>query len=491
MTTLLIAFLFAWGLCLLLTPIARRLGQKCGAVDEPNARKVHACPVPRTGGVAIIAAHILGLLTIKLIGTDISALLTPEAALLSLWAGAALVFGIGLLDDCRGLAAKPKLAVQILAATCAFIGGVAIDPSPLFGWLPILDSWLGSYLLTLFWFVLLINAMNLIDGLDGLAGGIALFVCLVLSVIQVINRDFLLALYFLSLAGSVAGFLRYNFNPATVFMGDSGSYYLGYMIAGLGILGSVKSQVGVTLTLPLLAMGVPVFDTLFAPVRRIILGRRPFEPDRHHLHHKLLAMGLSSKRVVLVLYAVTAALCATALVLVNLQDEQSGLLLVLLGVGVIIALNGLGYFRYVDREKVGSWFRDVSFVTGLHRDRRRFLDLQVRINQSQSLDALWETITHGLTLLDIDYGEIRLAPNSEATDVHRKWVRSPKGIDLGAQGLLKMELPLQCQEGRYLGELWLVKDIKRSDLGHYTLSRIEHLRRAVVRTLSRWDKPST
>lgn len=488
MTTLLIAFLISWALGLLLTPVVRRLGLVWGVLDQPSDRKVHAGPIPRIGGVSIVLAHILGLLLTVFLGTKISNLLEFSPQLLALWLGGLLVFGVGLSDDFRQLSAKYKFLMQILAASAAFWGGIAIEPGKLSNVFPVLDSDVACYLLTVFWFVLLINAMNLIDGLDGLAGGIALFVCLVLTFLQIIGEDYLLALYFVTLAGSVAGFLRYNFNPATVFMGDGGSYYLGYMIAGLSILGSVKSQVGVTLTLPLLAMGIPIFDTVFAPVRRIILGRAPFQPDRHHLHHKLMAKGMSSKNVVLILYSATALLCVTALIVVNLQDEKSGLLLVLLGVGVVVALNGFGYFRYIDRERVGVWLRDVGFVTGIHRDRRRFLDVQVRMGGCQDFAELWGVVGEGLYLLDFDYCEMRLLDDDKQTARVLKWKHPDSEVDFSASGLFKLEMPLKDEHEKILGDIWLVKDLQRSSLTHYTLTRIEHMRRTILSLLSVWRK---
>lgn len=488
MTTLLLAFIFACGLGLLFTPLVRKLGFACGAVDQPGQRKIHSHVVPRIGGLSILIANILGLFLIMLLGTDISALLDFTPAVFSLWLGGFVVFGIGFWDDFRRKDARIKLIIQILAASIAFYGGVAIVPADILGWIPGINSGLGAYLLTVFWFVLLINAMNLIDGLDGLAAGIALFVCLVLSVLQVLSKDYLMALYFITLAGSIAGFLVYNFNPATIFMGDGGSYYLGYMIAGLSILGSVKSEVGVTLTFPLLAMGVPVFDTLFAPVRRILVGRKPFQPDRHHLHHKLMSIGLTSKRAVLVLYAITAVLCVLALVMVNVQDEEAGLLLVLMCAGVFLLLNGLGYFRYVDREKINSWLRDVGFVTGLHRDRRRFLDFQIKISRCRRADELWQVISDGLEMLDFDYGEMRFEEKESGENANFIWNRQDKDLDMSSDGLFKLELPLQCQGGRSFGNLWLVKDLRRSSLTHYTLTRIEHMRRAILRCLLSWEK---
>jgi UDP-GlcNAc:undecaprenyl-phosphate GlcNAc-1-phosphate transferase len=486
MTTLLFAFLLAGGLALFMVPLAGRLGRALGALDQPNTRKLLSSAIPRTGGLGIFFAHILSLFLIALLGTRVSALLDLNTDFRFLWIGAVIILALGLWDDFRPLSARVKLPVQILAASVAFAGGIAIEPGVLQGFLG-LTSPLISYSLTIFWFVLLINAVNLVDGLDALAGGITFFVCLVLAILQVLGEDYLLAMYFITLAGSIGGFLRYNFNPASVFMGDGGSYYLGYMIAGLSILGSLKSQVGVTLTVPFLAMGVPVFDALFAPVRRFLTGKKIFQPDSGHLHHNLLALGLTSRRTVFILYAVTAALCGLALILVNVYDEETGLLLILICAGVFAALHCHGYFRYMDREKLGSWFRDMGFITGLHRDRRRFLDLQMRISRCQGPDELWAVLSKGLDILDFDYAEMRLFLNEKQNSTSWSWSRSSHQPELQESGLFKLELPLQCKEGKSFGELWLIKDLRRSLLTHYTLTRVEHLRRAVLRCLLSWQ----
>ena len=153
-----------------------------------------------------------------------------------------------------------------------------------------------SYLITLFWFILFINAVNLADGLDGLAGGIICFVASVMVILSILNDNYVVAMMFTALSGSVLGFLRYNFNPASIFLGDGGSYFLGYMIAALSILGNVKHQVGAATMIPILALGVPLFDTILSPLRRFVKGRKMFHPDDGHVHHRLIRMGFSVKK---------------------------------------------------------------------------------------------------------------------------------------------------------------------------------------------------
>jgi len=250
--------------------------------------------------------------------------------------------------------------------------------------------------------------VNLIDGLDGLAGGVVFFTCLLMIILSVMRADCLSAIYFAALGGAVLGFLRYNFNPATVFLGDGGSYFLGYAVAALSIMGSVKSQVGALMLIPLLALGVPVFDTLLSPVRRFVRGREMFRPDKGHIHHKLLAMGLSSRNAVLILYGVTAALCILAILIVNLRNEAVGLVLVILGGEALILVRKTGYLEHLAFDKFYGWFRDISDVTGFSRERRTFLSLQIEANRTRTIEELWAHVGEALEMLKFDRAELHL-----------------------------------------------------------------------------------
>jgi len=184
-----------------------------------------------------------------------------------------------------------------------------------------------SYPLSIFWFLLLINAINFIDGLDGLAGGISFFVCVVMTILLCVQGNIPLALLFSVLAGSLLGFLFYNSYPASIFLGDSGSYFLGYLIAGLSVYGSVKSQVSTSLLLPIVALGIPIADTLFAPLRRLANGRNIFKPDKAHVHHALLDMGYSVNTTVWILYVFTIFIFFSSLALVTFRNQVIGFIL--------------------------------------------------------------------------------------------------------------------------------------------------------------------
>ena len=292
-TTILLFFFLALIFSLALTPLTRMLGVSLGAMDIPLKRKVHSSPIPRIGGVAVFLAFVAAtIILVNLNATRVSELFVFNQRTAFGFYGALVVFGCGLWDDFRRLNPGIKLFFQIVGATLAFVGGLSINGF-FIGSYAIKFGVLGSYVVTVFWFVLFINAVNLIDGLDGLAGGVVFFVCILMIILSAMHGAYLTAFYFSALGGAILGFLKYNFNPASIFLGDGGSYFLGYAVAALSIVGSVKSQVGALILMPVLALGVPIFDTIFAPIRRFIRGREIFRPDQGHIHHIFLRMGFS------------------------------------------------------------------------------------------------------------------------------------------------------------------------------------------------------
>jgi len=371
--------------------------------------------------------------------------------------------------------------------------------------------------MTVFWFVLFINAVNLVDGLDGLAGGIVVFAATVMVFLSVVREDFLTALLFAALGGSVLGFLRYNFNPASIFLGDGGSYFLGYAVAGLSIMGSVKSQVGAVMMIPLLALGVPIFDTILAPLRRFIRGREMFSPDSGHIHHRLLGMGLTAKRAVLIIYSITLGLCILAVLLVNIRDERAGLFLIVLGACAVIFIRKLGYFEYFATDKIYGWFRDLTDEAGFSHERRTFLSIQIDIGNSKSMQEMWDKVSRALKLLDFDFAalylnrlrsdqpstngggcfiERRKTPPSMSGVSMRKeppdWVCSLKPIKdatlVCSRCLFRLEMQLFVRDSSNYGTLLLIKDLERSAMDNFTLKRIESLRRSMIGALDRLEK---
>ena len=519
LTIIFIHFVTALVLALLTTPLVGSLGTRLRAFDQPNERKVHRKPIPRVGGIAIFLSFFVTLFVTHLLYGPYETALTLDLKVGMFLLGGIVVFGVGLCDDFHRIRPRIKLAFQVLGASIAYLGGIHI--TNLFGLdLELPYGPLVSYAVTVFWFVLFINALNLIDGLDGLAAGIAFFSATVMTIISTWGGHYFNALVFGTLAGACLGFLRYNFNPASIFMGDGGSYFLGYVIAGMSIVNSSKTQIGATILIPLLALGVPIFDTLLAPLRRFVMGKGMFRPDTGHIHHRLVAMGFSTKKTVWIIYAASVVLCAVSLLLVHLQNQRIGIFLVSLALVAFLFLKRLGYLEYLAADKIYGWFRDVSDVAGLTHERRSFLNLQLEINDSKDLQELWQNTCQALTMLDFDMSKIVISnhrnggngksghaavvahqgtngnggpkvkpTNGDKANGHVELVWTHNGFDLNSDGcrdcLLKLELPLLNDRADNLGMLWLVKDLKRHSVSHYTLRRVEHLRRSVTRTLER------
>ncbi len=299
----------------LLTPFVRRLAVKYGAVDRPGVRHnrgVHKKPLPRLGGLAIFAAFAV---------VAAIALGLRDAGDRGIFIGGLLIVLVGVVDDFRPLSAKVKLLGQIAAAVVLVLSGVQIHEvtNPFGGWI-FLGAW--SIPLTILWVVTLINVVNFIDGLDGLAAGVSSIASVTLLLVALKQGQASDVIFAAALAGATLGFLPYNFNPARIIMGDSGAMFLGYALAAISVDGLLKSATTVGLVVPVLAMGLPLFDGFFAIARRYLNHRPVYEADRGHVHHRLLDLGLSQKQAVLVLYGVSGVFSAGAIVLTEVSHGQ-------------------------------------------------------------------------------------------------------------------------------------------------------------------------
>lgn len=307
---LLMAIVVAAVVSFLMTPPVKRFAEKVGAIDIPkDERRVHDHPIPRMGGLAIFIGFVLSLL----IFVDVS---TPVLGILL---GALIIVVMGAIDDIVNLNAWIKLAGQIVAAVVAIRCGIVFDaisnPNPFSEQTTFV---LASYLpipLTILWIVGCTNAVNLIDGLDGLAVGVSTISSLTMLVVALFVAEPNVAVILAALVGACLGFIPYNFNPAKIFMGDVGSQLLGFVLSTASILGMFKLHAMITFLVPLLALAVPLADTTFAFFRRIIHGQSPFHADKGHFHHRLLALGLNQKQAVAVLYGVSAVLGLIAVLL--------------------------------------------------------------------------------------------------------------------------------------------------------------------------------
>lgn len=331
-----------------LTPVARRLSFRWGAVSTPGGRHIHGQAIARLGGLSIFAAFLATSVVVAFVEFTRAELGDEQLRRgLGLLLGGALMFLVGLYDDVKQMRALYKLYGQIAAACIAWAFGFRLDVVDL-PFLHQLDTGLLSLPLTVVWIVGIINAVNLIDGLDGLAAGVVFFAAITNFAVAALMGTTFVGLVMATLAGAVLGFLFFNFNPARIFMGDSGSYFLGFVLAACSIAGPLqKASATVSLAVPLLALGVPIIDTLLAMVRRFLERRPIFSPDRGHIHHRLLDMGITHRRAVLIIYGVTVVLCVGAIAVAFGRQWQVGA--AILGVSVVLfgLIRFIGYFEYL------------------------------------------------------------------------------------------------------------------------------------------------
>ncbi|MBC7516206.1 MAG: undecaprenyl/decaprenyl-phosphate alpha-N-acetylglucosaminyl 1-phosphate transferase [Alkalinema sp. FL-bin-369] len=304
---LLLTFALSASIVLFSTPWVKKLALRLGYVDQPNARKVHQHPMVRLGGVAIFSGFLLALLVTWRLG-GFGGL--PQGKEFEMWGvvlGGIAFFGIGLLDDLFNLSPFTRLIAQVIVAIGAWSMGVQINflsvPGISLGGMVQLPD-VVSLVLTVIWLVGITNAINWIDGLDGLAAGVSGIAALVMMITCLVTHQPAAALVAAALAGCSLGFLRYNFNPAQIFMGDGGSYFVGFTLAGVGVIGLVKGVTTVAVLLPLI-LAVPIVDMSAVILDRLRNGKSPFIADKRHLHHRLLQAGLSHRRTVLFIYALT------------------------------------------------------------------------------------------------------------------------------------------------------------------------------------------
>jgi UDP-GlcNAc:undecaprenyl-phosphate GlcNAc-1-phosphate transferase len=339
-----------------LTRYVRDFASRRGWVVAPShERHLHATPLPRLGGVAIFIAFMLSIGAAVALSAYIPALHSAFSSktLLTILLPASLVFLLGVYDDLYGAGPYLKFAVQAVAATMLFMGGLRILNIPvLFGEhrLP----WFIGLPFTILWVLAITNAFNLIDGLDGLAAGSALFSTLVAFVVALLSGYSLVTVMTIALAGAILGFLRYNFNPATIFLGDSGSLFIGFLLSALALAGAQKAPTIVAVAIPVVSFGLPILETSLSILRRLISGRPVFTADREHIHHKLLQHGLSHRQVVIVLYAVSAVFALLSLFLLWPTGSSLGLVLAVLGIGIWIGVQRLGYLELGELGRVAQ-----------------------------------------------------------------------------------------------------------------------------------------
>ena len=420
----LLVFLLGVIMPLWITPLVIRLALAKKIVDAPGVRKIHRRPIPRLGGLAIAGASCCTLAVI--IGFSIwrgGGFGSGHLQLAALVAGALATFTVGLVDDIRGLRARRKLLFQVLIATTTCAMGIRFGAVSLAPGLRVELGWL-SWPLTVLWIVGITNAVNLIDGLDGLAAGISALACLVIFLFSAYLGQTLMAVLMLSLLGSLLGFLLFNFYPARIFMGDGGTYFLGFILGAGSVMCSAKSSTLVGLALPALTLGLPLFDMGAAVLRRFVQRRSPFSPDGGHIHHRLLKLGFKQHHAVLIMYATTVVLAVLASALMVTKDAGAlvilGMVLVLLT--VLFSITGAVNVK----QMIQSLRQNHYLAREVKHAQHSFEDAELRLREAQSLTQWWEGLCYAAG--ELEFQSLRLAlPSRKGPSLVLTW-KTPKPL---------------------------------------------------------------
>lgn len=398
MKTYLCVYLGSALLALVITPVVIHLARRIGAVDRPGVRTVHVRPIPRIGGLAIFVSATPAIIAVLFLHNSIGETFRDtKVPLITLFGSATFVFLIGLVDDLRGLPAKFKFLAELLAAGALCLVGVRVSS------IAITEQWtlnLGLFgcPLSILWIIGITNAVNLSDGLDGLAAGISAIACGVIVIFAVHCGNSIMPVLMLSLLGSLTSFLFFNFNPARVFLGDCGSLFLGFTIASASILCSMKSSALVGLALPMLALGIPIFDTLFSIMRRFLERRSIFAPDRGHFHHRLVDRGLKQRHVVMLIYAMTLMATGLGMLMMLTRDVSSVLVFVFVVLLLLMLFRVVGEIRL--RETISKLQKKYKITSQYKRERTDFEYAQLYFRNARTSEQWWAAVCEAARRLD-------------------------------------------------------------------------------------------
>lgn len=449
MTIRIIYYFFAYFvvslvIAITLVPFVRQLAFKVGAVDRGVGRRVHTGSVPRLGGIAVFAAFAIPL-TFSLTRGEWDLF---HDRMLGVLIASTIVLLIGIYDDVRGALVRNKLFAEIIAASFIYAWGIRIDViSNPFGD-PFALGWL-SLPATVLWIIIITNGINLIDGLDGLAAGTVIFISAAFFVLA--GGDMHLQLTYVILAGSLLGFLRYNFPPATIFMGDSGSLFLGFFLGATSIISFHKATAFVTMMIPIIAFGLPLMDMFYAVLRRYYRGLPLGEADREHIHHKLLEKGLSKRKVLLLLYSVNVIVMLGMLLLIGRQLNVDILGLILMVIAAVFGLRLLGYIEFV------PFVRSLLQGHTINRKRKYFNYVIARFRQnaakSRSLEELRECLTELIKEYNFSHVEMSL---DIASIENPAYLFSTNDVQSSS---MMLSFPILDKDQRHLGDVCINKKV--------------------------------
>jgi UDP-GlcNAc:undecaprenyl-phosphate GlcNAc-1-phosphate transferase len=425
-------------LAILTTPIVICIARRLNIVDAPDLRKVHVRPIPRIGGVAIF---------VSMMGLVVPILFFPalidgnffavRSKVIVLLLASAFMFLVGLADDIWTLRVRTKLLAQLVAAIFVCWAGIRIDSIKITEALAFDFGWF-SWPFTIFWIVGICNAINLVDGLDGLAAGICAATCGVIVILTLHFGPDLMTITMLSLLGALCGFLFFNFNPARVFMGDSGSLFLGFTIAGSSVLCAAKTETVVGLALPILSLGIPIFDTLLSMLRRFLDRRSIFSPDRGHFHHRLLALGLRQRHAVIIVYLVTLFAAGLGMFMLVTRNGRTLIVFVSILFLLILAFRVVGAVKL--RETITALRRKYAISHQAGQEQESFERIELCFREASAFDQWWQAICFAADKMDFARGLLPIT-NRDGTRRLLAWERTDDNAE--HDDIIKMTIPIR------------------------------------------------
>jgi UDP-GlcNAc:undecaprenyl-phosphate GlcNAc-1-phosphate transferase len=451
MKTYLLTYCLALLLSTGLTPLIIRWAKKNRLEDFPDARKIHRQPIARLGGIAIFMATMLSIIPLLCLNNAIGQSFRDIWVKVVFMLGAAsLMFGVGLLDDLKGLRVRTKLIAQFLAALAVCCAGIYIDELTIKDYI-VLDLGLLSIPFTLCWIIGVTNAVNLIDGLDGLAGGICAIACGAMACLSVIQGNLILATIMLAMFGAVSGFLLFNFYPAKILMGDGGSLFLGFTIATASVLTTAKSEALVGFGLPVLVLGIPIFDTLLSILRRFLSRRGIMSPDRGHFHHLLLDKGFKQHHVAIIAYMITLVASGVGFLLL-VTNRGTSLAVFLVGLTILLVA-----FKIVGSVKISQTLRDIRLRTSIANregiERKKYEQSQLEFDAAENFEQWWKCMCGAAEALDFARVSLELASQKGQVKTWQSENILEIDGDEKMEQILRMKVPIKDRNNGHVHKI--------------------------------------
>lgn len=429
-------------LVLFITPAVIWLARRLNIVDVPGARHMHTNPVSHVGGIAIfLSMMVLSITVLWFSNNNVTTDQTMQGQLRILLLAGSFIFMAGLIDDIKtkGLRARIKFIAQVASALMICLAGIRIKSIVITDSLALDFGWF-SWPLTIFWIVGITNAVNLSDGLDGLAGGICAIACGVMAVFAGSTGNMPVVVLMLALLGSVTGFLFFNFNPAKIFMGDCGSMFLGFMIASSSVICFSKSSALVGLALPIAVLGVPVFDTFFSMLRRFLERRSIFSADRSHFHHKLIELGLTQSQAVIAIYGATLLNAGLGMFMIVTPKIY---VLIIFFCALFLLLLIFHIVGSVRLEQIkAAMHKRYKIIHREHEERKSFEEAALYFRRAATFEQWWQAVSTAADKMEFWTVDLPLV-NRDGTSRALNWHYNGHDPDPGPDGLIKVHVPVR------------------------------------------------